>query len=424
MKHFSIKQFFEKVFAAGTKHDHYTDFGYPKLVTFEHLHHMYERNDLAKAAVKKTTEKTFQNLPAILSGESEIADLADAFERLGFWDKLSDIDEYAQVSGYAGFVIRVADGKTFDQPVDGSVSLDDIVELVPAWSEQLKVSEWHLEQTDADKYGKPRLFTFHEAAMQTEGAQRSVVVHPDRVFVWSSDGTVKAKSSLLSGYNNLLDMEKISGAGGEGFWKTAAARLNIEIDKETNFDTFKKAVEDASGKSFQEALDDKAKKVNAGFDSSFITQGMKVGTFSIALPQPKEFFDIPLQAFAAGRSMPTKILVGMQTGERASTEDANEWNNTIMARRNRWTIPSIRMFLEKLEMLGALQSGWSIEWDSLSDDTPKSKMERAKTMSDINNTQTNVDDQPVFSASEIREEAGYEGNLPSLLDDDDDIETE
>jgi len=243
---FSIKEFLARVVGLSSKHNHYEDFGWPEQVTFWQLYKMYERNDLASAAVRKTTEKTFQNLPVILSSEGgdEDPEIAAAFDRLGFWDKLTDADEYAQVSGYAGIVLRIADGKRFNEPVDGALSLDDLVEIIPAWSEQLKVSEWHLDETDPDTYGRPKTFTFNEAAITREGANRSVVVHPDRVFVWSATGDVHARSSLMSGYNNLLDMEKISGAGGEGFWKTAAARLNIEIDKDTDFEGFKRAAEE------------------------------------------------------------------------------------------------------------------------------------------------------------------------------------
>ncbi len=422
MTAFSIREFLSRVAGLSTKHDHYSDFGWPEHVTFWHLHKMYERNDLAKAAVKKTTEKTFQNLPLILAakGGGELTDLAEAFDRLGFWDKIADTDEYAQVGGYAGLILRIADGQRFNEPVDGSYSLDDLVEIIPAWSEQLKVSEWHLDEDDPDTYGKPKTFTFNEAAITREGANRSVVVHPDRVFVWSATGDVHCPSSLLSGYNNLLDMEKISGSGGEGFWKTAAARLNIEIDKDTDFEAFKRSVEaQGGGKTFQEILDEKATKLNAGFDSSYISQGMKVAPFSISLPQPKEFFDIPLSAFAAGRSMPTKILIGMQTGERASTEDAREWSNTIMSRRNRWAAPSIRALLFRLERFGMIPSGWHIEWDDLSDDTPAARLERADRMADINTKLDAVDGQPAFTGEEIRMEAGYEGDLPEPMGEDD-----
>jgi len=412
MTAFSIRDFFANVMELGTKHDHYKDFGYPEHVTFSHLYQMYERNDLAKAAVRKTTEKTFQTLPEVYFGESQPDDLTEAFDRLSFWDRLADLDEYALVGGYSGLVLRIADDKRFDQPVDGAMALDDLVEVIPAWSEQLKVSEWHLNEDEPDTYGKPKSFTFNETAVSRQGANRSVVVHPDRVFVWSPDGTVNCPSALLSGYNNLLDMEKISGAGGEGFWKTSAARLNIEIDADTDFETFQRSVEAQTGKTFQEALDDKAKKLNAGFDSSYISQGMKVGTFSVSLPQPKEFFDIPLQAFAAGRSMPVKVLVGMQTGERASTEDANEWNNTIMSRRNRWTMPSIKGLLQKLEKYGMLASGWEVEWDELSGDNPESRLGRAEKMAEINTKQMTAENQSVFLSEEIRQEAGYDEYLP------------
>lgn len=414
MAAFSIGEFFAQVFRLNTKHaNYYQDFGYPEEVTFWHLKKMYDRNDLAKAAVKKTTEKTFQNLPRILYGDDESDEIAQAFDRLGFWDKLSDTDEYAQVGGYAGLVLRIADGKRFHEPVDGAYGLDDLVEIIPAWSEQLRVSEWHLNENDPDTYGKPKTFTFNEAAITRQGANRNVVVHPDRVFIWSATGDVHAPSALLSGYNNLLDMEKISGAGGEGFWKTAAARLNIEIDKDTDFQAFKQAVEATdTSKTFQQILDEKAQKLNKGFDASYISQGMKVGTFAVSLPQPKEFFDIPLQAFAAGRSMPTKILIGMQTGERASTEDAQEWNNTIMSRRNRWTVPSIKGLLQRLERFGMIPTGWLIEWDDLTDDTPQAKLERAGMMADINTKQETTDGQPVFTGEEIRLEAGYDEDMP------------
>lgn len=409
----SMRDFLAAVVGMGTKHNHNVDFGWPDQVTFAMLHRMYERNDLASAAVKKTTEKTFQNLPVINRGEDLDEDIAAALGRLGFWDKLADVDEYSQVGGYAGVILRLADGKKFDQPVDGVLKLDDLVEIIPAWSEQLRVSEWHTDETDAENYGKPKTFTFNESAIGvTTGANRNVVVHPDRVFIWSATGDTHARSSLLSGYNNLIDMEKVSGAGGEGFWKTAAARLNIEVEKGTDIDQFMRATEKASGKPFQEAMDDKAKKVNSGFDSTYISQGMKVAPFSISLPQPKEFFEIPLSSFAAGRSMPVKILIGMQTGERASAEDAQEWNNTITSRRNRWTLPSISDLLRKLESMGMFGAGWEIEWASLSNDTPAARIERAVKMSDVNTKHAMVADELVFSGAEIRIEAGHDAVMP------------
>ena len=198
--------------------------------------------------------------------------------------------------------------------------------------------------------------------------------------------------------------------------------MNVEIDKDTDFQAFKQAVEATDpGKTFQQILDEKAKKLNSGFDASYISQGMKVGTFSVSLPQPKEFFDIPLSAFAAGRSMPTKILIGMQTGERASTEDAQEWNNTIMSRRNRWSLPSIRALLFKLERFGMIAAGWDIEWDDLTDDTPQARLERADKMADINTKQEATEGQPVFTGEEIRLEAGYEGDIPEATLEDDEI---
>ena len=84
--------------------------------------------------------------------------------------------------------------------------------------------------------------------------------------------------------------------------------------------------------------------------------------------------------------------------------EAQEWNNTITARRNRWTTPSIRDLLMKLDAMGAMPAGWSMHWDDLSDDTPTKRLDRAYKMADIN--QKMGDD--VYEIDEIRAETGHD----------------
>ena len=70
--------------------------------------------------------------------------------------------------------------------------------------------------------GEPKMYEFNEAAVETDNPnKRSLRIHPDRVLIWSDDGTVNGRSLLEPGYNDLIDLEKIKGAGGEGFWKNA-----------------------------------------------------------------------------------------------------------------------------------------------------------------------------------------------------------
>jgi hypothetical protein len=126
---------------------------------------------------------------------------------------------------------------------------------------------------------------------------------------------------------------------------------------------------------------------------------------NIALPQPKEFWELCVQSFAASMQIPFKELIGNVTGERASTEDAKGWAETSMSRRENRVLPILYEFVERLVKWGVLdRKDWVIGWTSLLEATPDDKLDRAVKMSSINAQSA---DEPVFLPDEIREEAGY-----------------
>ena len=399
---------------ADAKHDHYADYGWPRDLTFSQLHSMYLRNGIGKAAVEKTILKTWESTPEIWESEepkeSDLeADIRQRFDDLNLWRALADADRRSIVGGYAGVILRYADGQPFSTPV-GRVpgGLEGIAELVPVWAGQLTVSRWHSDQASPD-YGKPAMFSFNEAAIQSatgvQGQPRVHEVHPDRVLIWSADGTVHARSGLESGYNDLIDVEKIKGAGGEGFRKNAKAAPVFELDKEARLGDMARSM-GVPETEIADAMNDQVGDWQKGFDKLLMLQGMTAKTLSITLPSPEHFFAAPVQSFAASMLIPKKILVGNQTGERASTEDAKDWARVNMSRRSNVCRPLIRDLLRRFETVGILpERDWHIEWDDLTDSTPEEKMARAKAMSDINARAMSDPlggGQDVFSPDEIR----------------------
>jgi hypothetical protein len=404
----------------GAKHNHYADFGYPERVTFDLAFAMYTRNGLARAGVDKTVAKTWQTNPWLLEKERDGSqgsmsdetplerDIRKRFADLRMWQRLAEADRRSMVGRYCGVILRLADGKPFDQPVDRvGGGLMGLVEIIPAWEGQLTISQWDEDQA-SPTYGQPKVFGFNEAAVDESKAQaRSFNVHPDRVLVWSKDGTVHSRSILEPGYNDLLTMEKISGAGGEGFWKNAKSAPVLHIDKDAKLENMARAM-GVEVSEIADRMDEQVADFQRGFDKMLMLQGIKAETLGITLPSPEHFFAIALQSFAASIGIPLKILVGSQTGERASTEDAAEWSQTIMSRRTGQIIPTVMELVNRLERFGILpERDWHVDWDSLMDPSPNERLERIERMSSVND-KMRASGEIVFTADEMRAEAGKE----------------
>lgn len=402
----------------GHKHNHYSDFGWPEHLTFDQLYAMYTRNALARAAIKKTARKVWQDQPFLREGEegdeeTEVEkNVRLRFQRLRLWQHMAETDRRSMVGRYAGVVLRVADSKRFHEPVDTVPGgLDGLVEIIPAWEGQLRVSEWDTDEM-SETYGQPTMFAFNEAAVidgaDAQGRNRSMEIHPDRVIVWSEDGTVHDRSALEPGFNDLLTLEKIAGAGGEGFWKNAKSAPVIEIDQEAKLAQMAQAM-GVQESELVEAMNAQVEDWQKGFDKLLMLQGMEAKTLGITLPIPEHFRLGPLENFAASMEIPVKVLVGMQTGERASQEDADEWAQTCMGRRSDAVIPNIMEFVARLERFGILpERDWWLQWADLTETGMREKIDRADKMAGINQKNAAVGGELVYLPEEIRAATGHE----------------
>lgn len=412
----------------GFKHNHYADFGWPTTLTFDQLHNAWRRNPIAKAAVTKTSRKVWQTHPFLMEREDAHdettieAEIRQRFSDLRLWQRVAEAERRSLVGNYGALILRVADNKEFKDPVETVPGgLDALVEVIPAWENQLRVSEWDDDQR-SETYGQPKMYQFQEVAIG-QGAKsrgRTFSVHPDRVIIFSKDGTIYGESLLEAGYNDLLTMEKVAGAGGEGFWKNAKSSPVLEVDKEAKLNEMAQAM-GVTMEELADAMNEQTEAWQKGFDKLLMVQGMTAKTLPVTLPSPEHFYAVALNAFAASVEIPVKILVGMQTGERASQEDAREWAQTCMGRRSDVTVPTIMEMVNRLERFGMIpERDWHLDWADLTESTMDEKIERAVKMSDVN--QKNGDE--VFTPDEIREAVGQEGPAPESEDDELGVEPE
>lgn len=413
----SLQGMFPGFFPGATKHNHALDFGYPEHLTFLELYEAYCRNPLAHAAVDKTIGKTWEDMPYLQEfqrdgteggdqGETPVeAGIRQRFSDLRVWQHMAETDRRSLVGSYSGLILRLADGQRFDQPV-GRVpgGLKGLVEVIPAWEGQLTVSTWDTDER-SPTYGQPTMFAFSEAAVGDSINPRQFSIHPDRVIVWSRDGTLNGRSALEAGYNALLDLEKIRGGGGEGFWKNAKSGLALEIDKDAKLDSMAAAM-GIEPREVVDKIEEQVEDFNKGFDKSLLMQGIKATLMQVNLPSPEHFFGVAAQSFAASMSVPMKILLGSQTGERASTEDSEEWARVNMARRTNQVIPTVMVLVQRLERFGILPDrDWFLLWSDLTESTMGEKIDRADKMASVNQK---MGGEVVFTGDDIRGVVGME----------------
>ncbi|MGI4818645.1 MAG: anti-CBASS protein Acb1 family protein [Janthinobacterium lividum] len=429
----SLQAMFPGFYFGAPKHNHAADFGYPDRVEFETAFEAYNRYPLARAAVDKTVGKSWETNPLLQeyqrdgtkSGTQEEtkpeANIRQRFADLRVWQHLAECDRRSLVGAYSGLIMRFADSQPFKAPVTRVPGgLDGLVEVIPAWEGQLTVSEWDTDEA-SNTYGQPKMFQYAESAVGQQKQPRTFEIHPDRVIIVSRDGTLNGRSALEPGYNALLDMEKIRGGGGEGFWKNAKSGLSLEIEKDAKIEDMARVM----GVPVQEVvdkIDEQVESFNKGFDKSLMMQGIKAVPIQVQLPSPEHFFAIALQSFAATFSCPLKILVGAQTGERASTEDSEEWARVNMARRTNELIPAIMAFVNRLERFGILpQRDWHLDWTDLTESSMGEKIDRADKMASVNQK---MGGEIVFTGDDIRGVVGMEPLSDAEKFRDDDVDDE
>ncbi|MBK0698910.1 DUF1073 domain-containing protein [Klebsiella aerogenes] len=391
------------------RHSAWCEYGFPEQVTYENLYALYRRGGIAHGAVEKLVGKCWQTNPEIIEGD-DADDSKDetAWEKntkkvftKRLWRAFAEADRRRQVGRYAGILLHINDSKTWDQPVFRGKSLKKVT---IAWAGSLTVSEWVTDQKLAD-YGQPKQWKYVESL--PNGGTNQRFVHPDRVFILG-DYSNDAIGFLEPGYNACVSLEKVEGGSGESFLKNAARQLNVNFEKEIDFNNLA-SLYGVSIDELQDKFNEVAGEMNRGNDVLMTTQGATVAPLVTAVADPSATYNVNLQTFAASVDIPVKVLVGMQTGERASTEDQKYFNARCQSRRGDLSF-EIEDFSDKLIDLKIIDavSEKTVIWDDLNEQTGTEKLANAKTMAEINQTFQGSGENPAFSREEIRTAAGYE----------------
>ncbi|WP_312393373.1 anti-CBASS protein Acb1 family protein [Mixta calida] len=394
------------------------EYGFKEDLDFHDLYKLYRRGGIANGAVNKLVSNCWKTNPQVIEGEvSDKSRKLSAWERSSnqvlthrFWRSFSKADTRRLVGRWAGILLHIKDNKRWDEPVVKGRALQKIT---PAWASALKV-------TARDNNGNITKWQYTEVQPDGNTAQRDI--HPDRILI-IGDMSDDEIGFLEPGYNAAVSLEKVEGGSGESFLKNAARQLNVNFDKEINFSNLA-SMYGVSVTELQDKFNEAAAEVNSGNDVLLTTQGASVTPLVTSVADPSPTYDVNLKTFAASVDIPSRILVGNQSGERASTEDQIYFNARCQSRRADLSF-DIEDMVNKLIDLQILKpvAKFSIVWDDLNEQSSADKLDSASKMSDINQKSLATGEQ-VFTANEIRVAAGYEPLGKPLTEDEDDEESE
>lgn len=402
------------------RHSAWCEYGFPEQVTYENLYALYRRGGIAHGAVEKLVGKCWQTNPEIIEGDdADESKNETAWEKKSkqvfnnrFWRSFADADRRRLVGRYAGILLHIRDNQDWNLPVTRGRGLDKIT---VAWAGSLTVSEWDTG-LNSKTYGQPKMWQYTERL--PNGSSRRVNIHPDRVFILG-DYSDDAIGFLEPAYNAFVSLEKVEGGSGESFLKNAARQLNVNFEKEINFNNLA-SLYGVSIDELQEKFNEVAGEMNRGNDVLMTTQGATVTPLVTTVADPTATYDVNLQTAAAGVDIPTRILVGNQQAERSSTEDQKYFNARCQSRRGDLSF-EIEDFCDKLIDLDIIDpiGQKTVIWDDLNAQTDSEKLDAAQKMAQINNVSLATGEQP-FTGEEIRVAAGYEGSPKPLVEGDDD----
>lgn len=395
--------------------DAWCSYGYKEALCFNDYYRLFERGGIAHGAVMTLNEACWSTDPEVIEGDEEDrAEAPTAWEkqfkklakRLKLWEKFRDADMRRLVGHYSCILLQFKDSKQWDQPV-AKASEQQLINLIPAWEEQITVAAWFDNPADP-RFGQPQMFEYVENALDDnlQGEPgRVVTVHPDRVVVI---GDIRNGIPFLkAGFNDCVNMEKVLGGSGESFLKNASRQLAINFDKDVDLDAIARAHGVPTGE-LQEIFDEVTRGMNRGQDQTVITKGASVTPLVANVPDPIPAFDVSLQSFCASIRIPSKIIVGNQTGERASTEDQKTFNKRCQGRRLSLLSSDIETLVDHLMRLGVLLTvEFSVCWTDLSEASQAEMLANVVLMADVNQKML-ASGELVFSVKRMIEASGYD----------------
>lgn len=307
-----------------------------------------------------------------------------AWEALGKKHNMSSFmqtaDRVCGIGRYGVVFFGLKDGKEPGDPAPGvdektgELNLEDVGEVDPSQLVYLRVfdeSSLQIQSRETDptspRFGKP---TFYNIVFvdPTEGANigdasttinRTLRVHWTRCIHIAEGCTTSmifGRPRMERCFNTLMDLKKVGGGSAEMFWKGAFPGLSIEANPSgTPGIGMVMDVESIKGQ---------VQAYSNGLQRYLALNGASAKSLSSQIGDPGPHVERAVNDLCITLGIPTRVFVGSERGELASSQDAKAWHSRVKQRQDNHLTPNVvRAIVDRLQSLAILPVvEYEVEW--------------------------------------------------------------
>lgn len=347
----------------GGRRDVFKTLGYKRRLRYRDYKARYDRDSVAGRIVDVPAHYTWRSPPTIVDSAGLNGDFAKAWieldRRLHCFASLEKLDRISGIGRYGTMLIGTAKGSSdLEKPLPMMSGQEDVLYLSIFSEGSAQVVELEGDPRN-ERFGKPSFYRVDLTRGLARGRSGVSVSGKDITKLsfqrihWSrmihaaeciDEDEVFGTPRLQRVWNAMDDLVKCVGGSAEAFWRVADRGMQIDVDKDMNWNPEDKADLETQ---IQEYTDD--------FRRIFRTRGVKVTPFGSDAVNPRGVFSVVSSLLVGTTGIPLRILFGPERGVYSLAEERAGFLAQITDRQIGHGEPNLlRQFLDRLIKFGAM----------------------------------------------------------------------
>lgn len=354
----------------------YTALGWPVTITFKDYLARYTRQGIARRVVDAFPNATWRIPPQVCEDldpenmtEFEMAWKTLTRDRnIRFYNNIRRIDRMSGVGSFGVLFLGFDDAGTGATPFKDAVAKGSkLVYLQPYYENAIDIVQYD-ENPASPRFGLPEIYRLNPEAdgdsiekgravsrpifkMSAQDVHWSRIIHvADNV----DDSPLFGKPRMEAVFNDLLALELVIGGSSEAFWKFGFPGISFENMPDSEIEYTDDQKDD---------LTDEIESYMHGTQRYIRLQNIAAKVLQHGMSDPENVVKVILSDISSGTGIPSRILMGTESGNLASGQDRENWWDRVDERKAHHCDDLLREIVERLIQVGSLPEPANGEFD-------------------------------------------------------------